>query len=154
MKDLTCTYYRSPDTREINEMEKPIPKDNEVPVKIRATSLNQTDWHLLTPDIFLVRRNMGLFKPKFMVLGTDIAGVVNAVGSNCKQFGPGDAVFANAFTHGYGGFAEYVSFQVLALNCSAQTGIQVHCLRVYAAAKGTSCRSRAGGPNPELPLSA
>lgn len=109
MKAIVYTEYGNPDVLHLNDVEKPSPKDNEVLVKILATSVNAADWHLLTADIFLVRLNMGLFKPKNTTLGCDIAGRVEAVGSGVRQFKPGDAVFGDVFGHHYGGFAEYVT---------------------------------------------
>jgi NADPH:quinone reductase-like Zn-dependent oxidoreductase len=97
-----------PDVLELRDVEKPRPSDNEVLVKVRAASLNQYDWHLLTADIFLVRLNMGFFKPKNPTPGADIAGVVEAVGHNVKQFRPGDPVFGDISERGAGGLAEYV----------------------------------------------
>jgi threonine dehydrogenase-like Zn-dependent dehydrogenase len=115
MKAIVNTEYGSPDILEFTEIAKPAPKDNEVLVKVLAASVNASDWHLLTADIFLVRLNMGLLKPKNTILGADIAGRVEAVGRNVKQFQPGDAVFGDAFAHGYGGFGEYVSLPAGAL---------------------------------------
>jgi NADPH:quinone reductase-like Zn-dependent oxidoreductase len=107
MKALVYEKYGSPDVLGLREVDKPAPKDNEVLVKVQATSVNAADWHLLTADIFLVRLNMGLFNPKHKILGCDIAGEVEAVGSNVKQFQPGDAVFGDIFSDHFGGFAEY-----------------------------------------------
>ena len=64
MKAIVYTKYGSPDVLQLKEVEKPAPKENEVLVKVYATSVNAADWHLLTADIFLVRLNIGLFKPK------------------------------------------------------------------------------------------
>ena len=109
MKAIVYTKYGSPDVLQLKEVEKPAPRENEVLVKVLATSVNAADWHLLTADIFLVRLNAGLFKPKYTILGCDIAGQVEAVGRDVKQFKPGDAVFGDVFGHNYGGFAEYVT---------------------------------------------
>jgi NADPH:quinone reductase-like Zn-dependent oxidoreductase len=109
MKAIVYTKYGSPDVLQLKEVEKPAPKGNEVLVKIHATSVNAADWHLLTADIFLVRLKMGLLKPKNTILGCDIAGRVEAVGRDVKQFKPGDAVFGDVFGHNYGGFAEYAT---------------------------------------------
>jgi NADPH:quinone reductase-like Zn-dependent oxidoreductase len=109
MKAIVNTKYGSPDVLEQKEVVKPAPAENEVLVKVLATSVNAADWHLLTADIFLVRLQMGLLKPKYTILGCDIAGRVEAVGSAVKQFKPGDAVFGDVFGHHYGGFAEYVT---------------------------------------------
>jgi NADPH:quinone reductase-like Zn-dependent oxidoreductase len=105
MKAIVYTQYGSPDVLRLQEVEKPAPKNDEVLVKVQAASVNALDWHLLTADIFLVRlMGMGLFKPKNPILGADIAGQVEAVGKDVKQFRPGDEVFGDI---GHGGFAEY-----------------------------------------------
>ena len=104
MKAVVYTKYGSPDVLQIKDVEKPIPGENEVLIKIHAASVNAYDWHLLTADIFLIRfMGGGLLKPKYTRLGADIAGRVEAVGKNVKQFQPGDEVFGMV----RGGFAEY-----------------------------------------------
>jgi NADPH:quinone reductase-like Zn-dependent oxidoreductase len=109
MKAIVYKEYGSPDVLQLKEVERPAPKENEVLVKVHASSVNAADWHLLTADIFLVRLNAGLLKPKNTILGADIAGWVEAVGRNVKQFQPGDAVFGNVFGLNFGSFAEYVT---------------------------------------------
>ncbi len=107
MKAIVRTKYGSPDVLKIEEVEKPTPKDDEVLVKVQAASVNALDWHSLTADIFLVRlMGMGLLRPKNQILGADIAGRVEAVGQNVRQFRPGDEVFGDI---GRGGFAEYAA---------------------------------------------
>ncbi|RPI04212.1 MAG: NAD(P)-dependent alcohol dehydrogenase, partial [Ignavibacteriae bacterium] len=104
MKAVVYTKYGSPDVIQIRDVEKPAPGDNEVLIKIHAASVNAYDWHFLTADIFLIRfMGGGLFKPKFTRLGADIAGRIEAVGKNVKQFKPGDEVYGMV----KGGFAEY-----------------------------------------------
>ena len=116
MKAIVYTKYGPPDVLQLKEVEKPTIKENEVLVKIHAASVNAADWHLLTADIFLVRlMGMGLFKPKNTILGADIAGRVEAVGKDIKQFRPGDEVFGDIFAGGTGGFAEYASVSESAL---------------------------------------
>lgn len=105
MKAITYHNYGSPDVLQIEEIEKPAPKDNEVLVKVHASSVNAADWHSLSADIFLVRLMGGLRKPKDPRLGIDIAGRVEMVGSNVTQFRPGDEVFGG----GAGSFAEYAT---------------------------------------------
>lgn len=107
MKAIVYTKYGPPDVLRLAEVEKPVPGDDDVLVKIRAASLNAADWHLLRADPFLARFYSGLLKPKHRILGADIAGRVEAVGKNVKQFKPGDEVFGDLFTCGLGGFAEY-----------------------------------------------
>jgi NADPH:quinone reductase-like Zn-dependent oxidoreductase len=115
MKAISHTQYGPPDLLELKEIDKPTPKDGQVLVKVQAASLNQYDWHFLTADIFLVRLYAGLFKPKRTMLGVDIAGRVEAVGNNVKQFKPGDEVFGDTSAAGGGGFAEYVCVPETAL---------------------------------------
>ena len=109
MKAYIHTTYGPPDLLLFKDVEKPTPKEDEVLVNIHAASLNAYDWHLLTADIFLSRTASGLFKPKSTMIGADIAGQVEAVGKNIKQFKPGDEVFGDLASWGGGGFAEYVS---------------------------------------------
>ena len=108
MKAIVYTEYGSPDVLHLKEVEKPVPKDNELLVKIHATSVNAADCHLLRADPFIARLYSGLLKPKYQILGADIAGTVEAIGINVKQFKPGDEVFGDIFKCGFGGFAEYV----------------------------------------------
>jgi len=104
MKAVVYTKYGSPDVLQLKDVEKPAPKDNEALIKIHAASVNAYDWHFLTADIFLIRlMGGGLLKPKNTRLGADVAGRVEAVGKNVKQFQPGDEVFGMV----RGGFAEY-----------------------------------------------
>jgi len=105
MKAIIYTEYGSPDVLQLKDTEKPAPKDDEVLIKIHAASVNAYDWHLLTADTFLLRlMGGGLLKPKDTRLGADIAGRVEAVGKNVKQFRPDDEVFGDI---SHGGFAEY-----------------------------------------------
>ena len=107
MKAIVYTEYGSPDVLQLKEIAKPTPKDNEVLVKVYAVSVNAADLHLLRADPFLMRLSSGLRKPKNQILGSDIAGRVEAVGKNVKQFKPGDEVFGDISADGWGGFAEY-----------------------------------------------
>ncbi len=107
MKAIVYEKYGSPDVLQLQEMATPVPRDNQVLVKVKATSLNAPDWRLLRADPFLARLNSGLFKPKYPILGFDIAGTVQAVGKNVTQFKIGDAVFGNLFETGYGGRADF-----------------------------------------------
>jgi NADPH:quinone reductase-like Zn-dependent oxidoreductase len=106
MKAMVYTKFGPPDVLQLKEVEKPIPKDSEILIKVHAASANAYDWRHLRADPFFIRlMGAGLLKPKHKILGADIAGQVEAVGSNAKQFQPGDEVFGDG---GYGGFAEYV----------------------------------------------
>jgi NADPH:quinone reductase-like Zn-dependent oxidoreductase len=103
MKAIVCTKYGSPDFLQLKEVEKPTPSDNGVLVKVHAASINKADLYLLRHP-FVVRLVGGqLLKPKREILGTDVAGQVEAVGRNVRQFQPGDDVFGGA----PGSFAEF-----------------------------------------------
>lgn len=109
MKAIVFHQYGSPDVLELAEVPKPVPNDNEILVKVHATSANAGDWHLMRGDPFLIRLGAGLRKPKKKFLGADVAGQVEAVGSNVTQFRPGDEVFGDLSRYGFGAFAEYVA---------------------------------------------
>lgn len=116
MKAIVFEKYGTPDVLQLKEVEKPIPKEDEVLVKVLAASLNAYDWHFLSADVFLIRlTGGGLLRPKNKRLGADIAGQVEAVGKNIKQFQPGDEVFGDLAGYGNGGFAEYVAVPESAL---------------------------------------
>jgi NADPH:quinone reductase-like Zn-dependent oxidoreductase len=109
MKAIVCTKYGSPDVLQLKEVEKPVPKDNEALVKIHAASLNAADFEYRR-GVFVVRLlYQGLLKPKHTILGSDIAGRVEAVGRNVKQFQLGDDIWGDlSYPHAFGAFAEYV----------------------------------------------
>jgi len=109
MKASVFTKYGSADFFELKEVEKPTPRDNEVLVKVMAASINSWDWEMLMGTPFVNRLMAGLRKPtRIKTLGCDIAGRVEAIGKNVKQFQPGDEVFGDLSRCGWGGFAEYV----------------------------------------------
>src|SRR5215469_3701611 len=109
MKAIVSTHYGPPDVLQLEEVAKPVPRDDEVLIKVYATAANAADWHLLRGKPFPVRLVVGgLLKPKHHILGADIAGRVEAVGKDVTQFQPGDEVFGNLSESGWGGFAEYV----------------------------------------------
>jgi NADPH:quinone reductase-like Zn-dependent oxidoreductase len=88
----------------------PVAKDHEVLIRVRAASINYPDWSLLRGKPFLIRlMTGGVREPKHSILGADIAGQVEAVGAQVRQFEPGDEVFGDISECGFGGFAEYVS---------------------------------------------
>jgi NADPH:quinone reductase-like Zn-dependent oxidoreductase len=104
MKAIVYTEYGPPDVLKIEEVEKPTPTENRVLIKVHATSINAGDWRVMRADSLLIRlMTGGLLKPKDTRLGSDVAGRVEAVGENVKQFRPGDEVFGCA----HGTFAEY-----------------------------------------------
>lgn len=106
MKGIAYRKYGSPDVLERAEVEKPVPTDDEVLIKIPAASVHRSDWESLIGSPLYARIG-GLRKPGRPVLGSDIAGPVEAVGRNNTQFQPGDEVFGEMAQY-RGGFAEYV----------------------------------------------
>jgi NADPH:quinone reductase-like Zn-dependent oxidoreductase len=106
MKAIVYTEYGPPEVLQLKEVEKHTPKDDEVLIKVHATSINAMDYRFLTGTPYLARIMAGLLKPKNNVLGLDVAGRVEAIGSNFKQYQPGDEVFALSMN--LGAFAEYV----------------------------------------------
>ncbi|MFQ5651031.1 MAG: NAD(P)-dependent alcohol dehydrogenase [bacterium] len=109
MTAIVYTKYGPPDVLELKEVEEPTPKDDEVLVEVHAASINDWDWGLLQGTPFLGRlvAGGGLLKPKHRILGSDIAGRIEAVGQNVEKFRPGDEVYGD-LSGDWGGFAEYV----------------------------------------------
>lgn len=104
MKAITLYKYGGPEALQFEDIEKPIPADDEVLVEVKAASLNIADWHMMTGSPYLVRLMGGGFRrPKERGVGKDIAGVVEAVGSGISGFEPGDEVMGEI----NGSFAEY-----------------------------------------------
>jgi len=107
MKAIVRTKYGSPDVLQLKEVNKPIPKDDEALVRIHATSLNASDFETMR-GVFVIRMGAPL-KPAHKILGSDIAGRIEAVGRNVKQFQLGDEVWGDlSYPYGFGAFAEYV----------------------------------------------
>lgn len=107
MKAIVYEKYGPPEVLQLQEVEKPIPNENEVLVKVYASSINIEDLDFLRGRAWSARI-LGPIKPKHKILGFDIAGKVEAVGSNIKQFKKGDEVFGDLFNHSFGAFAQYV----------------------------------------------
>jgi NADPH:quinone reductase-like Zn-dependent oxidoreductase len=110
MKAIICTKYGSPDVLQLQEVAKPAPQDDEVLIKIHAASINSRDWRFMRANPFFIRLVPGGFlQPKNKILGADVAGRVEEIGGNVKQFNPGDEVFGYLpSATGRGTFAEYV----------------------------------------------
>jgi len=129
MKAIVYYKYGSPDVLKLEEVDMPTPADNELLIKVHAVSINRSDWEGLTGKPLYARIG-GLFKPGYKILGSDIAGTVEAVGKDVQQFKPGDEVFGLILNYG-GGFAEYArtSERALALKPAGMTFEQAAAIR-------------------------
>jgi NADPH:quinone reductase-like Zn-dependent oxidoreductase len=108
MKAIVSAKYGSPDILQFKEVEKPTPKDNEVLIRVHASTVNRTDCGFLRAKPFIVRFVSGIFRPKKTILGCEFAGEVEAVGKDVKSFIKGDRVFGYSGI-GFGAHAEYMT---------------------------------------------
>ena len=106
MKAIVYEKYGGPEVLKIKEVKKPTPKDNEVLIKVYASSINDWDWNLLKGNF--QGRNGAFLKPRYKILGSDVAGQIESVGKNVTKFQPGDKVFGDLCGSSWGCFAEYV----------------------------------------------
>jgi NADPH:quinone reductase-like Zn-dependent oxidoreductase len=114
MKAIVYTQYGAPDVLQISEVEKPTPRDNDVLIKIYATTVTSGDviMRSFKPPLprwqkFLARLYLGIWKPKRPILGMELAGQIEAIGKDVKLFKKGDQVFASTFAANFGAHAEY-----------------------------------------------
>lgn len=113
MKAIVCDRYGRPDTLRIEDVERPVPRDDQVLVEVHSSSFNAADVEILG-GAFSARIGSPI-KPRHRIPGSDVAGVVVEVGKNIRHFRMGDAVFGDLFTYGHGAFAEYVAVPEKAL---------------------------------------
>ncbi|MEM9164043.1 MAG: alcohol dehydrogenase catalytic domain-containing protein, partial [Cyanobacteria bacterium P01_F01_bin.4] len=110
MKALVYTQYGSPDVLRLKEVEKPTPRDDEVLIRVQATTVNRTDCATIRAKPFFMRIVTGLFKPKKQIPGTEFAGDIEAVGKGVSSLNVGDQVFGFD-DQGTGSHAQYMSIK-------------------------------------------
>lgn len=108
MRAVVYHRYGPPDVLRLVEKQTPIPRADQVLIKVHASSINSWDWDALRGNHLVIRLVSGLFSPRNKILGADVAGVVEAVGDKVKDFKPGDTVYGDIAGAGFGAFAEYV----------------------------------------------
>ncbi|KAJ1620234.1 putative zinc-binding oxidoreductase [Pavlovales sp. CCMP2436] len=108
MRAVVARQYGTPESLKLEDVSKPAAGPKDVLVKVRAASIGKGDWHLLTGKPFMIRLLFGLTRPKFPVLGSDVAGVVEAMGAEVTSLALGDEVFGDMSQYGFGAFAQFV----------------------------------------------
>ena len=107
MKAIVLAKYGTPDDLVLTDVEKPVPKDDQVLIRVQASAVNDWDWGLVRGKPFYIRALIGLLAPKISIIGCDVAGQVEAVGKGVTTLRAGDDVYGDLSESGFGGFAEY-----------------------------------------------
>ena len=128
MKAIVATHYGGPEVLQLKKIEKPTPKDNEVLVKVHATTVTAADFRMRSFTVpaavwIPARLALGITKPRQPIFGSEIAGIVEAVGKNVTRFKDGDQVYASTLTENFGGYAEYKSLPEKAMMAIKPTNI-------------------------------
>ena len=108
MKAIICTHYGQPEELQLNEVPIPAPRTNQIRIRVKAAAINDHDWSLVRGKPTIYRLIFGLRRPRKPIPGMEVAGIVDAVGSDATQFKVGDAVYGDTSDHGFGSFAEHL----------------------------------------------
>ncbi len=108
MKAIVLTCYGSPDDLELTEVAKPVPKADEVLIRVHASAVNDWEWALVCGKPLYIRALAGVARPRIRIMGCDVAGRIEAVGTDVAHLEPGDDVYGDLSDSGFGSFAEYV----------------------------------------------
>src|SRR5881394_1714962 len=111
MKAAVRTKYGLPGNLTIKELDIPTPKDDELLIRVHATTVNRSDCHVLSGKPFFMRLFTGLFKPRSSIIGSDFAGQIEAVGSTVRSFKAGDKIMGFGGGLGCGSHAQYFTLQ-------------------------------------------
>ena len=106
MKAITYIRYGAPDVLKLEEIEKPVPKNNEVLVKVKASTVTSMDWKFRSGNTFIARLMTGIVKPKINILGVEFSGEIEETGKDISKFNIGDMIFGRAKKAG--AYAEYL----------------------------------------------
>lgn len=115
MKAFVFTKYGPPEVLQLKKIDKPVPRENEVLVRIHATAINDYDWSMVRGKPYMYRLLFGLLKPKHSIPGMELAGTIEGLGADVKSFEVGDEVYGDISQYGFGSFAEYVCINEKAL---------------------------------------
>ena len=137
MKAIVLAKYGTPDDLVLTDVGKPVPKDDQVLIRVQASAVNDWDWGLVRGKPFYIRALIGLLAPKISIIGCDVAGQVEAVGKGVTTLRAGDDVYGDLSESGFGSFAEYA--------CASQESVALKPPKSHLrASRSVTARSNVG----------